>query len=297
MVCPVCESSDNWPIAGVLEPDIAAWRTEAGAKQEYSWQLCKTCGNGYPSERPLPAVLNRYWQANRRVDDTKESEDAAWRRRIAMSQVGAARSYKFFAPIHRGPPGRFLDIACGLGETVRKFRDHGWQAEGIELDASTKRFHEKHGLQTTIGRFEDTPFTNQYQMIHIAHAIYFITEPMAFLRRIRAQLAPDGLFGVIISDFLAAHAQAQPGYGHTFYPCGASMRYALALAGLETILTRSFGGDIYLAARPAEVRVPKINTELIYWKYRTKLLRFATMGRPYLAARRLAKQLLRGGIR
>lgn len=295
MNCPICEASESWPIAGTLDPNIAGWRAEAGATRPYSWHLCRQCGNGYPSELPLPAVLDRYWQIDRRVEGSEENVEAVWQRRVAMSKVGADRSYKVFAPLYHGRPGRFLDIACGLGETVRKFGDRGWEAEGIDLDASTQRFHEMHSLRIRIGRFEDAPLTNRYQMIHIAHAIYFITEPMAFLRRVRAQLVDDGLFGVVISDFLAAHAKGGPNYAHTFYPCRESMRYALALAGLKPVLTRTIGGDIYIAAKPATVAPPRINTERIYWKYRTKNLRFAAIGRPYLAARRLAKRILFAG--
>jgi SAM-dependent methyltransferase len=238
----------------------------------------------------LPALLDRYWERDRLIED---SQDAAtvWQRRVAISEAGAERSYKAFAPFYSGPPGRFLDIACGLGETVRKFRDCGWEAEGIDVDASTKPFHEKRKLRTRIGRFEEEPIIDQYEMIHIAHAIYFITDTMAFLRRVRAQLTDNGLFAVVISDFLAAHAQAAPGYIHTIYPCRDSMRYALALAGLETVMTRTIGGDIYLAARPAAPQLPRVNSHWIYWQYRTKSLRFATFGRPYLAVRWLAKKL------
>ena len=289
MNCPICESSAGWPIAATLEPAIAAWRAEAGDTRPYSWRLCKQCGNGYPSTPPLAEVLNRHWQADRRVEDGEKAAQAVWQRRLAMGRAGADLAYKVFAPLHRGSPGRFLDIACGLGETVRKFRDCGWDAEGIDLDASTKPFHDKQELRVRIGRFEDEPLASRYQLIQISHAIYFITEPMAFLRRVRTQLTEDGLFAVVISDFLAAHAQSGPSYANTFYPCGPSMGYALALAGLAPILTRTIGGDIYIAARPAAVETPRINTQRIYWRYRTKNLRFAVLGRPYLAARQLAK--------
>jgi hypothetical protein len=292
VACPICEANESWPISGKLEPYVAAWRSEAGVTRPYSWRLCKTCGNGYPSEPPLPVVLDRYWHANRRVEGGAEVEEVAWQRRMGFSRVGADRSFKVFAPLHRGAPGHFLDIACGLGETVRKFRDNGWQAEGIDLDASTKRFHDRLGLQTRIGRFETETFTSRYKIIHIAHAIYFITQPMAFLCRIRGQLESNGIFGVVISDFLAAHAQSEPTYAFTFYPCAESMRYALSLAGLNPILTRTIGGSIYIAARPGAVKLSKLDTQRIHWRYQTKKLRFAAIGRPYLAARSLAKRVL-----
>ena len=292
MNCPICEASESWPIAGTLDPDVAGWRAEAGVTRPYFWQLCKTCGNGYPTEPPLATVLDRYWQTDRRVEGGAEAEEDAWQRRIGFSRVGAERSFKVFAPLHHSAPGRFLDIACGLGETVRKFRDNGWQAEGIDLDATTKRFHDRLGLQTRIGRFETESFNGRYHIIHIAHAIYFITEPMAFLYRVRGQLESAGILGIVISDFLAAHAQSEPTYACTFYPCAESMRYALSLAGLNPFVTRTIGGSIYIAARPGEVTPTKLDAQRIYWRYRTKKLRFATIGRPYLAARSLAKRAL-----
>jgi SAM-dependent methyltransferase len=294
VTCPICEASESWPIAGKLEPEVALWRSEAGATRPYTWRLCMRCGNGYPSEPPLPAVLDRYWQIDRRVDGDPATVEAVWQRRVGFSRVGAERSFSVFAPLHRGAPGRFLDIACGLGETIRKFRDNGWLAEGVDLDANTRRFHEMHGLQVRIGRFEDMSFANRYKMIQISHAIYFISSPMAFLRRVRSHLTDDGVFGVVISDFLASHSQGGPGYAHSFYPCCESMHYALALAGFEPILTRTISGDIYIAIRPGIVRPPRINTRRIHRRYQTQALRFATIGRPYLAARSLVKCLLSG---
>ncbi len=293
MNCPICANSENWPIDANNDPLVERLHAEAGATRTYSWQLCKTCGNAFPSEQPLPVVLGRYWQINRRVEGSPEAEKAVWQARLAVGRVNANRSYGVFAPLHRSQPGRFLDIACGLGETVAKFRDAGWRAEGIDLDANTRSFHAKRGLDVSIGRFEDEPIANRYEMIHIAHAIYFIIEPMAFLRRLRAQIAEGGLFAVVISDFLAASAAGQkPGYLHSFYPCCSSMCYALTLAGLEPILTRRIGGSIYIAARPGPVAPPRINTKKIYRKYLTADLRYATIGAPYLAARHLAKRVL-----
>jgi len=130
-------------------------------------------------------------------------------------------------------------------------------------------------------------------MIQIAHAIYFITQPMTFLNRVRTHLTETGLFCVVISDFLASYAVGGPGYIHSFYPCSESMRYALALAGFNPIMAHTLAGDIFIAARPDAAAPPPINTHRIHRKYRTKNLRFATIGRPYLTSRRIAKRLLR----
>ena len=194
--------------------------------------------------------------------------------------------------MHKGSTGRFLEIACGLGETVALLRDRGWQAEGVDIDASTKPFHDRLGIRTQIGRFENIDIAGQFDWIHIAHAIYFISEPMGFLQRLRGSLSPGGLFTVAISDFLAATDDARPTYAHTFYPTGASMRHALALAGFVPGPARNSSGSIYIASHVGSAPAPAVNTGLIRLGYASKSLRYRLYGRPYLAARQLAKRVL-----
>jgi SAM-dependent methyltransferase len=296
MSCPICTETVCWPIAHQHDRQIEAWREECGDRSEYRWHLCRRCGNAYPSRQPDRRVLGRIWEHNRAVDDADPKTQAQiWNHRRAISRAGALRSYKMFAPLG-GQPGAFLDVACGLGETVRQFAQHGWQAEGIDADPTMVELHREIGVTTRIGQFEDMEITGAYRLLHIAHAIYFITDPLAFMRKVHDHLAPDGLFAVVIADFMASADPGIPTYAHSFFPTVSSMRFALAAAGFETVMARRQSGSIYLAARPARAfAVPTIWPAAIRWGYRTKRLRYAAIGRPYLALRRLGKRWLRRG--
>jgi SAM-dependent methyltransferase len=191
-------------------------------------------------------------------------------------------------------PGRFLDVGCGLGETVRLFGDKGWDAEGIDADPSTERFHREAGIRARIGQFEEVETASSYDLIQIAHAIYFITDPMAFIHKVRERLAPGGVFGVVLADLMANADPSLPSYAHTFFPTGSSMRYALALAGFEVVLSKKLSGSIYIAARQAvSPTLPHVSPATIRLLYQTKRLRYAVIGRPYLALRQAAKTLLK----
>ncbi len=176
---------------------------------------------------------------------------------------------------------------------MRIFDDNGWDAEGIDADPSTARFHRELAIRASIGQFEQLEAVTGYDLIHIGHAVYFITDPMSFIRSVHARLAPGGLFCIVLADFMASADAGLPSYTHTFFPTDASMRYALALAGFEVVLRKTVSSSIYIAARPASVpRLPTVWPARILLLYRTKSVRHTVLGRPYLALRQLAKRLL-----
>src|SRR5262249_43964474 len=155
--------------------------------------LCRTCGNGYPSFVPDLDILSAYWARNRDVADP-ESEDRIWDNRRRISRIGAERSFKIFSSfIDRKPGRRFLDIACGLGATVRKFADEGWDAQGIDADPAMRRLHDEFGIKSQIGQIETVRLEGKFDLIQVAHAIYFITDPLRFLRLVRGYLAENGV--------------------------------------------------------------------------------------------------------
>jgi SAM-dependent methyltransferase len=297
-VCPICGAAAARSLRWRRNPEIETSRVQAADGSSYAWRLCGQCGNGYPSAQPDLRVLARIWESARIVpadDPAKLAE--LWRRRRRDARIHAERSYRAFAPLVGGDAvagnsGRFLDICCGLGETVRYFLDRGWDAQGVDADPTMRDFHRELGISTRIGQIEHIEIAGCYDLIHIAHAIYFITDPMRFLARMRGHLTPRGLLCVVLTNFGSLLEPSLPSYQHTFYPTAASMRYALALASFATVLNRRQSGSIYLAARPQTTALPKINTSLIHWLHSTAPLRLAVLGRCSRAARHVARAVL-----
>jgi SAM-dependent methyltransferase len=294
MHCPICDAVNYWPIPFAHDPKVEGWRLEEGDEIAYEWRLCRRCANGYPSHQPHLRVLQNIWLEHKHTPGLSAAElEHAWAGRRAGVRATAARSFQIFAPLAGASGRRFLDIACGFGETVKTFVDHGWEAEGIDADSSIADVHRDIGIRVRYGQFEDMDVSAGYNIIHIAHAIYFITNPMRFLGEVRERLAGDGLFCVVLSDFFAHHQPGLPAYAHTFFPTAASMRYALGLAGFETIRCKRLSGSIYIAAR--STTAPKVSFVSPTWTrflFRTKAQRYALIGRPYLGFRRAAKFLL-----
>ena len=294
MHCPICDGIDSWPVPSGSTPQIERWRREEGDEAAYEWRLCRRCANAYPSHQPLLRVLQKIWLEHKSTPGltAPELEQSFASRRAGVRKI-AARSFRVFAPLAGTGGRRFLDIACGFGETVKTFADHGWDAKGIDTDSSIAHVHREMAIRVRYGQIEEMDVGTGYDVIHIAHAIYFITNPMRFLGEVRKRLVESGLFCVVLSDFFAHHESSLPTYAHTFFPSAASVRYALALAGFETVRCKRISGSIYIAARPmSAIQMPFVSPAWTHLLFRTKAQRYALIGRPYLALRRTAKYLI-----
>lgn len=291
MSCPICGEARFWTIPAQHDARVEAWRAEAGDTAAREWRLCRRCGNAYPSAPPDLRVLARIWEANRTADDPDRAA-ALWAERRRIARLGGERALRVYAPLAPRQPGRFLDIGCGLGLTVRAFADAGWQALGVDADPATKPFHEEFGIESRIGQVETLDLEGGWDIVHSAHAIYFITDPMGFLTRLRALLAPDGLLAITVADFMLSENPSPPHYAHSFFPTGRSMAYAIMRAGFRIVATTRIRGSIFLAARIGDAPPPSVSPALIRLGHLTRPWRYRLIGRPKAMLRGLAKRVL-----
>lgn len=261
----------------------------------YHWRVCLRCGSAYPSFTPSLEELQSYWDANR-VKDLPGDEVAVWADRLQASAYWADQTWTFVLPYLGSTPGRFLDIACGLGVTVKKFQDQGWRATGIDADPNTQRIHRQLGVETVIGQFEGVGTAGKFHLISIAHAIYFMSNPSQFIRRIRESLNEGGLFLVLMSNLTSALSNGFPSQVHSWYPTATSLATALAMEGFEVIATRKHKGSIFLLARISRKNVLTTGSG---WAsavaLRTHAWRHRMYGRAILWLGRRAKRRLRIG--
>lgn len=293
--CPFCGNSAFRAVPFKDPEGHNTIRREAG----YHWRCCARCGNAFPFPSPNLPELQAYWNRNR-VDLPETSDDVAfWRDRYQASELWAKRTWAFVNPSLRSGTGRFFDVACGLGATVKLFQDRGWHAEGIDANPHTRSFHERLGIRATIGQVEQLQCEGQFDLVSIAHAIYFVTEPLAFIRRVRGLLQPGGLFLVVLSDFLSSYSDNKPAYVHTWYPTAESLAFVLKQEGFTVLRRSRITGSTLILATPAAAGVSN-NTKMptgkplrTYLAHRSHGFRYFLLGRPrqFLATR--AKHIIR----
>ena len=285
--CPVCGDNASW-IIPFLDPETnKVVRRDNG----YHWRLCQTCGNGYPSTETSLAEMQAYWNTNR-VDEAEALvTEGVWLSRLTASQSWAQRSYGFVAPFVKSDTRRFLDVACGLGETVALFQKQGWYAEGIDADPNTKVFHERLGIRTTIGQVENIDMLSRFDLVSIAHAIYFISEPRQFVKRIRELLDDGGLFLIVLSDLLSTLNAGHPGYLVTWYPTLESLTYLLEQEGFNVLCSQHCKGSYMVIAQRGSPTSHRVRTYRTYWEHLSHSWRYRLIGKPMLAVSSFLKRL------
>jgi len=273
-LCPICGEDAFWPVSFFDPASDRIVRRGEG----YYWRLCRRCGNATPSQRASRAELQSYWERNRVDESAFSVTDGLWARRVWESDIWGRRTYDFVSPRIRTAGRRLLDVGCGLGGTIARFSAEGWQAHGLDPDPNTKPFHDRLGISTQIIRFEEAVLQPPYDLVCIAHAIYFLEDPKDSIRRIRDLLSPDGLCVVVYSHLFSSLNIGRPALAHTWYPTRSSLVYLLNQEGFELIASQTMKGSDMLLFQAGDPPAPKGRPWQALWMHRTQGLRHRTLG-------------------
>lgn len=147
--------------------------------------MCQTCELVYSRPQLEPGELTRLYEALR-TEDTPSEEHLWWKGRQAEDD------FQWVAP-HLGQRGRVLDIGCSEGSFLLRFHRLGWETCGIEPSAFARFGQRAYGLDIRRGTFEDASLpAGTFDLVAALRVLEHISDPCAFLTRVKALLRPDG---------------------------------------------------------------------------------------------------------
>ncbi|HEV2837344.1 MAG TPA: class I SAM-dependent methyltransferase, partial [Pyrinomonadaceae bacterium] len=106
------------------------------------------------------------------------------------------------------PGGRLLEIGCGNGGTLKRFRDLGWQdLHGIELSDAAARIARRAGFPVTTTSIESALETypdNSFDVIVAEMVLEHLLNSFKVVQQIARKLKPGGefLFSTVVRDSL-----------------------------------------------------------------------------------------------
>jgi SAM-dependent methyltransferase len=287
--CPLCGGNDFWPVSSCgTSSEVTAFHIEG-----YHWRLCKHCGNATPSHKVSREDLQAYWNGIRLNETEMKENSQIWDKRLADGFLFGRRTFDFLRPHLRTGQRKLLDVGCGLGATMAVFQEAGWEVHGFDPDPNVAPFHERLGLKTTIARAEEISFPDNMDIILVAHAIYFMEEPLEFLRQVRQKLAPDGCFVVLLTHLFSSLQPGRPGFVHTWYPTKASLCATFSREGFRLADSSSKHGSDLLLFKAAPPSRQSGHPRMALLAHKTQTLRYQTLGRIFRLAQKVVRAFKR----
>lgn len=183
MRCPVC--LDDSPHAELLR------HLDPFGGREYSLRACRACGAAFsdPMENPGPL-----WYARTAAVWAPAEKPAvpAWR-------LAALRSIRSRRP----ELTRLLEIGCSDGAFLLEARALGFEPHGVDFDGKATAAARAAGLSgVTTAYFDDFAAVSPggFGVIAFFQTLEHLTDPRAFLARVRGLLAPGGLILFDVPD-------------------------------------------------------------------------------------------------
>jgi len=108
--------------------------------------------------------------------------------------TGIRRLFVHRLPIGAAPAGgRLLDVGCGSGLFLLWATELGWDAEGIEINATAVRYAIACGLRVRQGTIDEVAYSdNSFDVVTMSHSLEHIRQPVAVLRSVSRMLRPGG---------------------------------------------------------------------------------------------------------
>ncbi len=102
--------------------------------------------------------------------------------------------------INQQPPGKMLDVGCGLGWLLSAVGD-SWEKHGIEISTYAAQHASKYG-SIHIGTLSNCPYTeNAFDIVTMYHVIEHVDDPEANLKLMKKYLKREGMLIIGTPDF------------------------------------------------------------------------------------------------
>jgi SAM-dependent methyltransferase len=156
---------------------------------------CAACTYGKVAPSPTPGEVDSFY----RIDYYTHAMGPAGSGNASAS--GRLRSHLawrrdqgvWLEPGEMGPPGTLLDIGCGDGTNMARFRAAGFDVAGVEPDPQARAMASQHGsVHAGTAETCELPAGQTFRYALMANSLEHVISPLDALRRVRERLSPGG---------------------------------------------------------------------------------------------------------
>ena len=198
--CPLCGSRERDRELLVRDHEY-----ESTPRMSFPLRHCRECSLWYLSPRPAMHELGKIYPPEYGDFHTEQEKPAGALTRLAQKVSVRAISNRLqrsryraflakYARITETSTPRVLDVGCGDGHKLSLVREivPGAKTVGVEIaPGAAARAAKKH--EVIVGDFLAVDVPGSFDLVVSSHVIEHVADPVAFLAKIRALLAPGGI--------------------------------------------------------------------------------------------------------
>jgi SAM-dependent methyltransferase len=188
VACPLCGNGMRFLF------DTSDYR-KPGEERIFRVVWCDSCAYGRVDAALTPEAVNSFYDVDYYTHQGYDEQSAELglgekvRRHIAWRfDRGVA-----LQPAELGPPGRLLDVGCGDGQNMERFRRAGFSVQGVEPDPAARETASQYGIVYP-GTGEDLPEATRgaFDYCLMANSLEHMISPLKALGEARAVLVDGG---------------------------------------------------------------------------------------------------------
>lgn len=190
--CPICKSKKY---LRSYYKDITTWEF----KGRFSIVKCNNCGLLIQSPRAPFNQVSQYYPSERYwgMDANKLKKTKNWKKKREKDF-----GYIYKRLLNYRLKGKILDIGCGTGAFLTKFKEKGWETCGTDIIKPLISYARKvHSLTVLEGNIEDIPLKeNYFDVITINNVLEHVYHPDKTLIKVRKLLKKDGIIMIAVPN-------------------------------------------------------------------------------------------------
>lgn len=177
-----------------------------GAPGHFEVLACPACGLAYTHPRLRPEDFATYYPDSYSAYEPNLGGRPSLGERIGNLQRQAVARFGPYRRVWNRPPGRLLDVGCGVGDLAALFARRGWSAAGIEPSAQAAEHARANGVEAVTGTLADAPWDEgEFDAILFNHSLEHIDDPAGAVAEATRLLRPGGLLAIAVPNFGSWH--------------------------------------------------------------------------------------------
>ncbi|HEX5713924.1 MAG TPA: class I SAM-dependent methyltransferase [Solirubrobacterales bacterium] len=199
--CPGCGATAAAPAVLLRGHDRLT-----GAPGEFSVVGCPGCGLAFTQPRLRPEDFATYYPDSYSAYEPNTSSRPSLGERVGDLQRRAVVRFGPYREVWKRPPGRLLDVGCGVGDLAAVFAAQGWTVSGIEPSAQAAEHARAIGVDAVTGTLADAPWPEgEFDAITFNHSLEHIDDPAEAVAQAARLLKPGGLLAIAVPNFGSWH--------------------------------------------------------------------------------------------